>query len=167
MAGRSSQLGQAKALGATQLSQPGSLWGSQSWQSYSVKFLRPPLDECTISSLTPLWGSQSWQGYSVKFHPLLSVQFLLSPFVRFCSKIQLLVCMTKISLCGPPTNMKLNLLQSDSDWSKLQLHICWCGLQGIFSVCFLRGQCAQCVFSEVSAFRVFSQRPVVSLPWIS
>ena len=35
------------------------------------------------------------------------------------------------SLCGQPTNLKLNLLLSDSDWSRFELKICWRSLREV------------------------------------
>ena len=36
-----------------------------------------------------------------------------------------------VPLCCPPTNLKYHFPQSDSDWGRFVLKICWCGLKGV------------------------------------
>ena len=39
---------------------------------------------------------------------------------------------TKNSLCGPPTNLNLNSLQSESDRGEFQVNVCWRGSPEVF-----------------------------------
>ena len=81
-------------------------------RSYSVKF-----------PLSPFRCCQAWYSYSVKFplsHPLLLGVSLVQ-----------LQCKVVFFSCCQPTNMKYHLLQSDSDWSRLLLPICWLGLRRV------------------------------------
>ena len=80
-------------------------------RSYSVKF-----------PLSPFRCCQAWYSYSVKFplsHPLLLGVSLVQ-----------LQCKVFFSYCQP-TNMKYHLLQSESDWNRLLLPICWLGLRRV------------------------------------
>ena len=93
---------------------------SKSWplqvRSYSVKFPLSPFKCC-----------QAWYSYSVKFplsHPLLLGVSLVQ-----------LQCKVFFLSCCQPTNRKYHLLESESDWSRLLLSICWLGLRRVGCCC--------------------------------
>ena len=78
-------------------------------RSYSVKF-----------PLSPFRCCQAWYSYNVKSFLSLTLCFWVLAWYSYSVKF--------FFSCCQPTNRKYHLLQSESDWSRLLLSICWLGL---------------------------------------
>ena len=81
----------------------------RAWCSYSVKF-----------PLSPFRCCQAWYSYNVKSFLSLTLCFWVLAWYSYSVKF--------FFSCCQPTNIKYHLLQSESDWSRLLLSICWLGL---------------------------------------
>ena len=96
-------------------------------RSYSVKF-----------PLSPFRCCQAWYSYNVKSFLSLTLCFWVLAWYSYSVKF--------FFSCCQPTNIKYHLLQSESDWSRLLLSICWLGLRS-FVPFVLASLCSVLLFS--------------------